>query len=44
MEEPMEFQQAPEPQLRTWSGVIRLITLSCIGIAVVLLLMAAFLL
>jgi hypothetical protein len=44
MEEQMEFERAPEAQLRTWSSVVRLFTISCIGIAVLLLLMAAFLL
>jgi len=44
MEQPMEFLSAPQENLRTWSNVIRLITVSCICIAVLLLVMAATLL
>ena len=40
----MEFQSAPEEHLRTWSGVVRLITWSCIAIAVLLIVMALTLL
>jgi hypothetical protein len=44
MEQPMEFQSAPEAHLRTWSNVVRLITVSCICIAVLLIFMAVTLL
>ncbi len=44
MEQPMEFLSAPQENLRTWSHVIRLITISCIGIAVLLIVMATTLL
>jgi hypothetical protein len=44
MEQPMEFQSAPQEQLRTWSNVVRLFTWSCISIAILLILMAFFLL
>jgi len=44
MEQPMEFENAPQENLRTWSNVIRLITVSCISIALLLIVMAATLL
>jgi len=44
MEQPMEFLSAPEENLRTWSNVIRLITVSCIFIVLLLIFMALFLL
>ena len=41
--EPMQWQNAPHENLRTWALVTRVITGSVISIAVVLLLMAYFL-
>jgi len=44
MEQPMEFLSAPQENLRTWSNVTRLIMVSCICIALLLIFMALFLL
>jgi len=44
MEKEMEFLQAPEENLRTWSRVIKIFTWSCVSIAILLLVMAAALL
>lgn len=40
----LDFKKAPQSNLHTWSGVIRLFAYSTAAIAVVLLLMAAALL
>lgn len=44
MEQPMEFLSAPQENLRTWSNVTRLIMVSCAGIALLLIVLAATLL
>jgi len=41
MEEEMEFTKAPQANLQTWAGVTRLITISCVAIAIFLLILAA---
>ena len=40
MEEDMEFTKAPQANLQTWHGVTRLITISGIAIAILMLIMA----
>ena len=41
MEEELEFQKAPQANLQTWAGLMRLITISCVAIALFLLILAA---
>ncbi len=40
MEEELEFKQAPQANLQTYSGVNKLIAISVVGIVLVLLIMA----
>jgi len=44
MEQEMEFLSAPQQNLQTWSHVVKLITFGCIGIALLLAILAATLL
>lgn len=44
MEEEMEFLRAPQENIRTWERVTKMITWSCIAIALLLLILAATLL
>jgi len=44
MEQEMEFLSAPEENVRTWANVVRLFTVCCIAIALLLVVMAATLL
>jgi hypothetical protein len=44
MESQMQHLNAPEENLHTWNRVVKLITWSCIGIALLLAIMAATLL
>jgi hypothetical protein len=44
MEQEMEFLRAPQENIRTWDRVIKMITWSCIAIALLLLILAATLL
>lgn len=39
--EDLEFKKAPKSHLQTWAGLNRLITVSVVGIVIVLALMAA---
>lgn len=41
MEEELEYQKSPQANLQTWSGVVKLITISCVSIALFLLILAA---
>ena len=41
MEQEMEFLRAPEENIRTWERVTKLITWSCVAIALLLLILAA---
>ncbi len=41
MEEELEYRKAPQANLQTWSGVTRLIIISCVSIALFLLILAA---
>ncbi|MEQ9491049.1 MAG: hypothetical protein RIM72_18885 [Alphaproteobacteria bacterium] len=41
MEEELEYQKSPQANLQTWSGVVRLIVISCVSIALFLLILAA---
>lgn len=44
MEEPMEYLRAPQDNVQTWSGVVKLITWSTIAIVILLIILAATLL
>lgn len=44
MEEEMEYLRAPQDNIQTWSGVVKLITWSTIAIAILLVILAATLL
>ena len=40
MEDEPDFMKAPQANLQTWRGVTRLITISCVLIAILLIVMA----